>query len=242
MNLNVFKKLVMMTILALPINPILAKEVTLVYEPDDKESSYCTFDFFDGQPLTHKLMGIWIKACFNFTEEDLDHTTLAVIYADKRSPDIFVDLELTGEITEFTKLMTQRGELIITVIKDPAADMSDEDAASYGSDHSPAAARSDEDISHPNLIKIIYDTPIESEQCQYIYDPNKYGNLSYARLHQILREECNVPNETLDHCYAGLRIGEEVVPITDLKKSRSLMKEIPGLRAGSIIHVFNWEI
>jgi hypothetical protein len=240
MKLNVLKKLIVMAILAFSTNPIFAKEITLVYQPEDADSAQITFKFPDGKPLTHELLTKLIKKHFDFSDKDLDSTTVAVVYEDERRGDIFVDLEFAGPITEFAELLKEDGVLTLTVIKNSDEDMSDSDAAYYDSGSS-ATASAKSDASSENLITVRYAPPIGHEECQYVYNENEYGKLTYLRLRQILLDKCNLSLETINSCFAGLSVGQSLTPIVDMKSSHSMStQEIPDLKPGSLIYVFNW--
>lgn len=231
MGFNPFKKLTVV-ILALWMGQVLAARITLVYEPEDSLPVEVSFNLEDGTLLTHEFLSEFIMDNFGFSAKDLDRTTVAVINEEDRSLDICVDLEIAGEIREFSELVGRGGDLKLTVIKNRPEDMSDVDSSSSDSPYTVAAAR--------NLITVIYDPPVEQDRCEYVYDADEYGELTYLRLRQIISEKCGVAKKCLDKCYAGLSVGMDVIPLADL--ANKSMEPIPGLRPGSIIRVFNWEI
>lgn len=237
MKFNILKKLIISTVLTITLSPILAKEITLMYESEDAEPKSLKFGLPAGGSLTHQLLTHLIKKHFGFTSSDLDRTTLAILYPDNTHSDIFIDLEIEGRILEFQELMNQEDPLTVTVIKNKLEDMLDDDDESYDSDLD-LSGETEDAIGSPNLIKVIYDTPIQT--CKYVYDADLFGNITYDRLRRILLDECGIDRETIKHCYAGLLQGKDIIPIADLAYSDS-MKEIPGINPGSIIHVFNWK-
>lgn len=231
MGFGSLKKLTIAVALAFWVIPVFAVKITLVHESEGAPDASGTFELEDGIPLTHDLLSGLIQQFFNFSSKDLDLTTVAIINEEDPSLNINVDLELAGEINEFAELITEGRDLTLTVIKNTSEDMSDVDSSSSGNSETAAAVS--------NLITIVYDSPVEQGQCEYVYDADEYGGLTYLKLRQIMIENCGVAQEIIDKCYAGLEVYEDIIPLVDMAHSNS-MRPILGLHPGSVIRVFNW--
>lgn len=223
MKLHIFNKLISVIILSCLFKSQLASEITLIYEPADSTKTISkTFNLRPGERLTHELVSTLLKIYFNFSEQDLDNTMLGLIYEDDPSSDIFVDLEYEGPIAEFATLVDEGADLTLSVFKDLSEDMSD-----------------DESTYEPAFVQIIYDSPLK--KCEYTYDANKYGQLTYSRLAQILADHCGISRADLKYCHAGIKKDRDLIPIEDMTAAENFMKLVPVMAKQSTIIVFDWK-